>query len=99
MHALYHLYQHMLTYIVFFPCQRITIRNIQANGHLADMETTQPTSHRPAEDVSGSDMALSESAGRVLPDDRELGAQSEDLRNGGAAHAIIASPDHILHAG
>jgi hypothetical protein len=43
----------------------------------------------PTEDQTGSDITLSKSAGRVLPDDREPGAQSEDLRNGGVAHAIL----------
>lgn len=33
---------------------------------------------------TGTDISLTETAGRVLPDDRNSGAQDEDLRNGGA---------------
>jgi hypothetical protein len=74
-------------------CQRKITCIFQSDNCLANMETdtTYALKQQPKEDQPGSGMSLSESTGRVLPDDREPGAQSEDLRNGGVEHAIPAS--------
>jgi hypothetical protein len=77
---------------LFCSSKRIT-SVAPTNNSLIDMEIRTICSSSRQKNPPGSDISLSESAGRVLPDDREPGAQSENLRNGGVEHAILLLPN------
>jgi hypothetical protein len=89
MHSLYHLYQQMS------PLKPFSLSSTKDHSHRSHERLSRLTGHpdnllpQQTEGQPGSDITLSESAGRVLPGDRESGVQSEDLRNCGVAHAIL----------
>jgi hypothetical protein len=83
-----------------FPRRQIKNTLIsQTKGPLTEVKI-DTTYSRKQQSTTGSDISLSEATGRLFPDDWEPGAQSEDLRSGGVAHAILCFQiRRILHVG